>query len=149
MGGLSCAALLHVGGTLETIAKHRSRLQVERELEVDVFGLRQQVIGDYASCIGSFFKICDERIRTKMDAALTKGHFWPDPLLQLSSAFEPGETTDKLTAAGEMPPETRKIFALKWDDGTVGASLRLHRHHVGATRAARAGGSYVVTTGTN
>src|SRR5512146_3268382 len=90
--------------------RHRSSLQVEREPEVDVFGLRQQVIGDYASYIRSFFTIRDERIRTKVDAALAEGHLWPDPLLQLSPAFEPGETIDELIASGDLHPETRKIF---------------------------------------
>lgn len=115
---------------------------------MDVFGLRHQVIGDYASYIRSFFTIRDERIRAKVDAALTEGHLWPDPLLQLSPAFEPGETIDELIAAGELHPETRKIFAIKRDDGPVRASLRLHRHQVEGIRAARTGDSYVLTTGT-
>jgi ATP-dependent helicase YprA (DUF1998 family)/very-short-patch-repair endonuclease len=115
---------------------------------MDVFGLRQQVIGDYASYIRSFFTINDERIRAKVDAALADGHLWPDPLLQLSPAFESGETIDELIVAGDLHPETRKIFAIKREDGSVREPLRLHRHQVEGIRAARMGDSYVLTTGT-
>jgi ATP-dependent helicase YprA (DUF1998 family)/very-short-patch-repair endonuclease len=115
---------------------------------MDVFGLRQQVIGDYASYIRSFFTIRDERIKAKVDAALAEGHLWPDPLLQLSPAFEAGETIEELITAGELHPETRKIFAIKRDDGTVRAPLRPHRHQVEGIRAALSGDSYVLTTGT-
>jgi ATP-dependent helicase YprA (DUF1998 family)/very-short-patch-repair endonuclease len=116
---------------------------------VDAFGLRDRVIADYASYIRSFFTIRDERIRQLVDDALTQGHLWPDPLVQLSPAFEPGETIEDLIAAGALHPETRKIFAIKReDDGSIHEPLRLHRHQVEGIRAARAGDSYVLTTGT-
>src|SRR5215510_1244050 len=115
---------------------------------MDVFGLRNQVIGDYASYIRSFFTIRDARIKEKVDAALAEGHLWPDPLLQLSPAFEPGETIEELITRGELHPEARKIFAIKREDGTVRSTLRLHRHQVEGIRAARTGDSYVLTTGT-
>lgn len=115
---------------------------------MDVFGLRNRVIGDYASYIRSFFTIRDERIKEKVDAALAEGHLWPDPLLQLSPAFEPGETIEELITNGELHPEARKIFAIKREDGSVRSTLRLHRHQVEGIRAARIGDSYVLTTGT-
>jgi hypothetical protein len=116
---------------------------------VDVFGLRDRVIADYASYIRSFFTISDEQIRRLVNDALAEGHLWPDPLLQLSPAFEAGETIEELIAAGELHPETRKIFAIKREeDGSIQAPLRLHRHQVEGIRAARAGDSYVLTTGT-
>jgi len=115
---------------------------------VDVFDLRQRVIGEYADYIRSFFTIRDERIKAKVDQALAAGHLWPDPLLQLSPAFEPGESIEELIASGELHPETRKIFARKRDDGSIREPLRLHRHQVDGLRAALAGDSYVLTTGT-
>ena len=115
---------------------------------MDVFDLRQRVIGEYADYVRSFFTIRDERIRARVDAALSEGHLWPDPLLQLSPAFEPGESIDQLIASGELHPETKKIFARKREDGTIREPLRLHRHQVDGVRAALAGDSYVLTTGT-
>jgi hypothetical protein len=112
---------------------------------MDVFGLRNRVIGDYASYIRSFFTIRDERIKEKVDVALAEGHLWPDPLLQLSPAFEPGETIEELIASGELRPEARKIFAIKREDGTVRSVLRLHRHQVEGIRAAGAVGACTVT----
>ena len=70
-----------------------------------------------------------------VDVALAEGHLWPDPLLQLSPAFEPGESIDELIATGELHPETRKIFARKRDDGSIREPLRLHRHQVVCVRA--------------
>src|SRR5688572_13744284 len=97
---------------------------------MDVFDLRERVIGEYAGYIRSFFTIRDPRIKEKVDAALAEGHLWPDPLLQLSPAFEPGETIEQLIAAGEVHPDARKIFARKRDDGSIREPLRLHRHQV-------------------
>ncbi|MBZ0238284.1 MAG: DEAD/DEAH box helicase [Deltaproteobacteria bacterium] len=115
---------------------------------MDVFDLRQRVIGEYADYVRSFFTIRDERIRARVDAALAEGHLWPDPLLQLSPAFEPGESIEELISGGELHPETKKIFARKREDGTIREPLRLHRHQVDGVRAALAGDSYVLTTGT-
>mgnify|MGYP001007921499 CR=1 FL=1 len=115
---------------------------------MDVFELRGQVIDDYASYVRSFFTIRDPRVETLVENALTDGQLWPDPLLQLSPSFEPGETLDELIAAGELHAEARRIFAVKSEDGTLRAPLRLHRHQVEGIRAARAGASYVLTTGT-
>ena len=115
---------------------------------MDVFDLRQRVIGEYAAYLRSFFTIRDTRISELVDAALAEGHLWPDPLLQLSPAFEPGETIEELIAAGELHEETRRIFASKRDDGSIRSPLRPHRHQVEGLRAARAGDIYVLTTGT-
>ncbi len=115
---------------------------------MDVFDLRQRVIDDYSGYIRSFFTIRDERIAERVEAALAEGLLWPHPLVQLSPSFEPGESLEQLIAAGDLHPETRRIFAQKNADGSVRAPLRLHRHQVDGIRAARAGESYVLTTGT-
>ena len=56
---------------------------------------------------------------------------------------------DDLRAGGQglLQPECERIFRLK-DDGPDGSVLRLHRHQREAIEAARAGQSYVLTTGT-
>ncbi len=115
---------------------------------MDVFDLRHRVIDDYARYVRSFFTIRDARIRAHVDAELAAGRLWPEPLIQVSPAFEPGESLEELIAAGELHPDCRRIFAHKARDGTVLAPVRLHRHQVEGLRAARRGASYVLTTGT-
>jgi very-short-patch-repair endonuclease len=115
---------------------------------VDVFDLRRRVIDDYASYVRSFFAIRDERIRAHVDAELEGGRLWPEPLLQVSPAFEPGDSLDQLIAAGELHPDARSIFVHRSPDGVPQAPLALHRHQVEGLRAARRGASYVLTTGT-
>lgn len=115
---------------------------------MDVFDLRERVVEEYASYVTSFFTIRDERIRRLVADELRAGALWPEPLVQLNPAFEPGETLDELIAAGELHPECRRIFTVKNEDGTEKAPLRFHRHQVEGIRAARGGHSYVLTTGT-
>jgi hypothetical protein len=57
---------------------------------VDVFGLRQRLVDDYADFTRSFVVIRDEQIRTRVDEELDAGLLWPHPIVQLNPAFEPG-----------------------------------------------------------
>ncbi|HHH31786.1 MAG TPA: DEAD/DEAH box helicase [Polyangiaceae bacterium] len=115
---------------------------------MDVFGLRNNVIGDYGTYVRSFLTIKDERIRRLVQEEMDGGFLWPDPLIQLNPSFEVGETLQELIDGGELHPECMNIFRDKREDGTVGAPFRLHRHQIEGIRAARAGDSYVLTTGT-
>jgi len=115
---------------------------------MEVFNLRDQVIGDYGSYIRSFVNIRDARIEEKVDAELKAGFLWPDPLVQLNPSFMPGESIAELVQAGELHPECENIFRDKPDRSTVGAPLRFHRHQVEGIRAARRNENYVLTTGT-
>src|SRR5262249_22624649 len=99
----------------------------------------------YAS---SFIHIGDDRIRERVEHDLTAGLLWPDPLIQLNPAFEPGGFVDELVEEGLLHPQCRDIFRIKAEPQDPGRPLRLHRHQVDAIRAARAGGNYVLTTGT-
>ena len=115
---------------------------------MDVFDLRERVVGDYGRYVRSFLTIRDERIAQLVQREMDGGFLWPDPLIQLNPAFEPGETLAELIEHGHLHPECINIFRDKREDGTVGAPFRLHRHQVEGIRAARAGDSYVLTTGT-
>jgi hypothetical protein len=57
---------------------------VERSAEngMDVFGLRDRVIGDYTDYVRSFIRIKDPRIARYVDEQLGQGRLWPDPLVQ-------------------------------------------------------------------
>ncbi len=115
---------------------------------MDVFDLRNNVVGDYGTYVRSFLTIKDERIRHLVKEELDGGFLWPDPLIQLNPSFEAGETLQELIGSGELHPECINVFRDKREDGTVGAPFRLHRHQIEGIRAARAGDSYVLTTGT-
>ncbi len=115
---------------------------------MDVFDLRQRVIGEYADYVGSFVSIRDERIREHVDEEMRSGVLWPKPLVQLNPAFEPGESLQDLIAAGELHPQCLDIFRVKPTPSEDKGPLRFHRHQVEGIRSARANRSYVLTTGT-
>lgn len=115
---------------------------------MDVFELRHRVIDEYANYVGSFVTIRDDRIRDHVDQQMASGILWPQPLLQLNPAFEPGDTIEALVAAGELHPRCLDIFRDKPTRTEDRGQLRLHQHQVEGIRAARARQSYVLTTGT-
>jgi len=114
---------------------------------MDVFGLRNHLISDYAAYIESFIHIRDARIRQLVDDELKEGLLWPDPLLQLNPNFEAGPWIDDLVTDGTLHPLCRDIFRLK-PTAEPDKPLRLHRHQADAIEAAASGDSYVLTTGT-
>jgi ATP-dependent helicase YprA (DUF1998 family)/very-short-patch-repair endonuclease len=116
---------------------------------VNVFDLRERLVKDYADYTRSFVVIRDERIRELVDRELDEGRLWPDPILELNPAFEPGETVDELVDAGILHGECARIFRRdKTHDDPRGKPLRLHRHQAEAIKLARTGANYVLTTGT-
>jgi very-short-patch-repair endonuclease len=115
---------------------------------MDVFNLRDSVIGDYGAYVRSFLAIKDDRIRSFVQEEMDSGLLWPDPLIQLNPSFESGESLQDLIDEGTLHPECINIFRDKREDGTVGSPFQLHRHQVDGIRSARAGDSYVLTTGT-
>jgi ATP-dependent helicase YprA (DUF1998 family)/very-short-patch-repair endonuclease len=114
---------------------------------MNVFQLRDRLIADYSSYIGSFIQIRDERMRELVEMELTAGLLWPDPLIQLNPSFQAGRRVDQLVDEGVLNHECRRIFRINKDAGE-GQPLRLHAHQEQALRVARSGVNYVVTTGT-
>jgi ATP-dependent helicase YprA (DUF1998 family) len=116
---------------------------------VDVFELRNRLVGDYASYTRSFIKIADPRIRAKVDSDLEAGAFWPEPLLQLNPTFRPGGTIDDLVSDGTLHGECARIFRIeKTETDHTGRPLVLHTHQTEAIRKAKEDKSYVLTSGT-
>jgi hypothetical protein len=74
--------------------------------------------------------------------------FWPAPLIQLNPSFVAGATVQELVGEDVLHEERGRIFRIGKDRGGPGDDLRLHRHQEEAIRIARAGRSYVLTTGT-
>jgi len=104
---------------------------------MDVFSLRQSLIGQYASFARSFTTIRAEDIRTQVEQEYESGRFWPDPLVQINPRFEPGKSVAQLADDGILSPRCRDMFPIS-----------LYRHQEYALALARAGKSYAVTTGT-
>ncbi len=113
---------------------------------MDVFKLRDRLVKDYSSYVRSFINIRDNRIRDLVERKLQEGVLWPDPLIQLNPAFEPGASVPELVKKGILHRECEKIFALKGENPVQ--PLQLHKHQLDAIEAARMGDSYVLTTGT-
>jgi hypothetical protein len=112
---------------------------------VDVFGLWQRLVDDYAEFTRSFVVIRDEQISARVDEELAAGLLWPNPIVQLNHAFEAGGTIDELVAEGVLHERCRQIFRRDKDDETPeGQPLRLHRHQREAIEAAQRGGNYVL-----
>ena len=116
---------------------------------MDVFALREKLVGDYRRYAESFLTIRDERIAAHVQAKLDEGLLWPDPPLQLNPSFEPGGLIDGLIDDGVLHDECRRIFrAAKSESDPVGRAILLHKHQADAIRAASTGANYVLTTGT-
>ncbi len=118
---------------------------------MDVFELRQRLIDDYAAYVRGFLRIRDPQVERCVQENLDSGVLWPEPLIQLNPAFEPGDWIDTLVDQGVLHPECRRIFQKDKDrpgrEG-LGRPLRLHRHQAEAVRTARDAHNYVLTTGT-
>jgi ATP-dependent helicase YprA (DUF1998 family) len=109
-----------------------------------IFDLHAAVLSDYRDFVRSFIHIADARIRDYVERALDEeAHLWPDFLLQLSPAYQRDASVDDLAQSGGLHPETARIFR-----SSEGAPYTLYRHQMQAIEKARAGESYVVTSGT-
>lgn len=109
-----------------------------------IFDLHAAVLDDYKDFVRSFIHIADPRIRDFVDAALQdQAHLWPDFLLQVSPDYVREANVDDLAERGVLHPKTAQIFRTP-----QAAPYHLYRHQVQAIEKARAGRSYVVTSGT-
>lgn len=117
---------------------------------MDVFALRDRLIGDYRGYAQSFLRIKDERIRQHVGDQLDRGLLWPEPALQLNAAFASGGSIEELVKSGRLHRECSRIFQTGKAPGLGGGGrpLRLYRHQADAIEAAACGGDYVLTTGT-
>jgi hypothetical protein len=106
---------------------------------MNVFELRNTLVGDYSQYIRSFINIRDERIRRHVEETLDQGWLWPEPLIQLNPSFEPGESIDELVDQGVLHETCAKVFRIKPNPQGESTPLRLHRHQADAVRTARGG----------
>ena len=109
---------------------------------MDVFSLRDTVVGEYRKFATSFTTIHAEDIRQQVEAIYAEGRFWPEPLIQINPSYKRGANLASLITGGALEPRTAEIFR------AGSARLSLYKHQEQAIALASQGESYVVTTGT-
>jgi RAD3-like DEAD/DEAH box helicase/uncharacterized protein DUF1998/helicase-like protein len=109
---------------------------------MDVFSLRDTVVGEYRKFATSFTTIHAEDIREQIEAIYAEGRFWPEPLIQINPSYKRGANLAEIITSGALDPRTADIFRAN------GAPLVLYKHQEQAIALASQGESYVVTTGT-
>ena len=106
------------------------------------FGFEHHLIDSYARFSRSFSTIRSDDLKSEIDRQYDAGRFWPDGLLSLNPRYLQGPTADDLVASGDLDEATGRLFRF-------GATpIRFYRHQAQSIAKARAGQSYVVTTGT-
>jgi hypothetical protein len=102
---------------------------------VDVFAVRDRLVGDYRRYVDGFLRVRDERIHELVDHELDAGLLWPEPWLSLNPAFAEGGDIQQMVADGVLHPACAQIFQVG------GRCLHLHQHQRDAVAAAQAGAS--------
>ena len=106
------------------------------------FEFDHNLIDSYARFSRSFSTIQAPDIAAEVTRQYDDGRFWPNALLSLNPRFLSGPTVDDLVASGDLDEATARIFRIG------GTPIRFHRHQAQSIAKARAGQSFVVTTGT-
>ncbi|MEY4513466.1 MAG: hypothetical protein RLZZ450_5588 [Pseudomonadota bacterium] len=116
---------------------------------MDVFSLRDAVVGEYKKFATSFTTIHAEDIRQQVEAIYARDRFWPEPLIQINPSYKRSTSIDKLVAGGVLEPRSADIFRTpSTPTAPNGEGLSLYKHQEQAIALASHGESYVVTTGT-
>jgi superfamily II DNA/RNA helicase len=116
---------------------------------MDVFSLRDTVVGEYKKFATSFTTIHAEDIRQQVEAIYARDRYWPEPLIQINPSYKRTTSVDKLVASGVLEAKAAEIFRTQPSpDFPRGEPLSLYKHQEQAIALASQGASYVVTTGT-
>ncbi|MDJ0746598.1 MAG: DEAD/DEAH box helicase [Xenococcaceae cyanobacterium MO_167.B27] len=105
---------------------------------LDIFKLRDEVIGDYRNYIESFLEIRDRRVDEFVKQELDRGHLWRDPLIQINPAYKRSADIDTLVKDGILDSQCKQYFP----------GFHFYYHQEQAFRCAKRNEPYVVTTGT-
>jgi len=117
-------------------------------MSMDVFALRDAIIGEYRSFATSFTTIQAEDIRQQIDAIYARDQFWPEPLIQINPNFKRTTSITEMVANGVLDARCAEMFRAPTPAAPAGEPLRLYKHQERAIALASQGASYVVTTGT-
>ncbi len=94
---------------------------------MNVFELREKLIGDYSSFVRGFINIRENRIKELVEKELSGGFLWPDPLIQLSPFFEKGESIKDLIGKGILNEECERVFRKKEDLTNLGKQMQINK----------------------
>ncbi|MGB5712518.1 MAG: DEAD/DEAH box helicase, partial [Waterburya sp.] len=120
---------------------HKPELSPVKKTEnkaLDIFKLRDEVIGDYRNYIESFLEIRDRRVDEFIKQELDRGHLWRDPLIQINPAYKKSADIDTLVSEGILDSQCKQYFP----------GFHFYYHQEQAFRCAIKNEPYVVTTGT-
>lgn len=92
---------------------------------MDVFSLRDSIVGEYRKFATSFTTIHAGDIREQVEAISRQGRFWPDPLIQINPSYKRGCDVDTLIAAGALEPRVAEIIRADGVHLTRGAMRRV------------------------
>ncbi len=118
---------------------------------MDVFGIHADLISEYESFTKSATVIRDARIAGFVEDDMAAKSQWPDPWLSLNPFFADGGKVTDLVRDGILHPKCAEIFQAGKKESSRrpdGRPLTFHLHQRQAIEAAKAGDSYVLTTGT-
>ena len=105
---------------------------------MNIFQTHARIIKDYATYISSFLNIADPGIKNHVEAELTQGKLWPEPLLQFNPSFEMTGSVSELAQTGVIHKELADIFR----------GYKLYHHQVQAIQLGTQNRDFVVTSGT-
>lgn len=100
----------------------------------------KEITREYARYLTSIFSLSDPQYQKQFQDSLRAMPFSAGPYLEVTDAFETGETVRELMAKGELPPG--------FDWLRFHLDRPLYRHQVDALRRIAAGRNAVVSTGT-
>lgn len=106
------------------------------------FDFDQHLITAYERFSRSFTSIRSDDLRAEIDRQYDEGRFWPEALLSLNPRYRSDKNIDELVATGDLDDATGRVFRF----GDV--PMTFYRHQAEAIAKAKAGKSFVVTTGT-
>ena len=116
---------------------------------MNVFDLRNRLVGDYASYTRSFIKIADPRISNTVESCAECGGLLAGAAAPAQPDFPAGRNDRRSRGRGTLHPECAKIFRIdKSDTDHSGKQLLLHTHQREAILKAKEDKSYVLTSGT-
>lgn len=100
----------------------------QRSILMEVFALRERLVRKYRDYVSGFVAVKEPDARRFVDDYFDRGRLWPEPLVQLNPAFEPGRSIDRLVRKGVLHPECATIFRRRDTSETSGDPITLHYH---------------------
>jgi len=103
--------------------------------DVNVFSLRDQLVGDYQRYVESFLDIADPRLKQTVADEMAGGLLWPEPRIGLNPTFAAGASVEELVDRKVLHDACREIFRVK-PGSQPSRELKLYRHQVDAIEVA-------------